>query len=192
MRSESSPKDPELDLTLTQAKAHDQQAFEKLLASYTPLVESLVNKFSSLDPNVDKEDLRQVAHISFYRAILRFDTAQSDVTFGLFAKTCIHNGLVTHLRSESRQKPPLSPDGTLKDAVTLPDPATGILEKESYLELCGRVQKELSDYEAKIWWLYFSGRTPREIAALMGKDEKSVTNAVYRIRKKLRKRIPGP
>ncbi|MBQ7173139.1 MAG: sigma-70 family RNA polymerase sigma factor [Clostridia bacterium] len=184
-------KETELYSVIEKAKAHDQAAFEELLVSYTPLVESLVKKFLSTNPAADEEELRQEAHICFYRAILRFDTTQNSVTFGLFAKTCIQNGLVTLLRSENRQKPVSLTDEALAGA-SLPDPAAGILEKESYLELCGRVQQELSDYEAKIWWLYFSGRTPKEIANLVGKDEKSVTNAVYRIRKKLRKTIPNP
>ena len=186
------PTDAELTSAIEKAKAQDQAAFEELLGAYTPLLESLVKKFSSLSPATDAEELRQEARICFYRAILKFDTAQSEVTFGLFAKTCIHNGLVSLLRSEDHQKAVPLPDEALASGASLPDPAAGILEQEAYLELCRNVQRQLSDYEGKIWWLYFSGRTPKEIATLVGKDEKSVTNAVYRIRRKLRKRIPNP
>ena len=82
--------------------------------------------------------------------------------------------------------------GDLSGESAGPDPLDLVIAHESYLELCKKVQDQLSDYESKIWWLHFAGRTPKEIAALVGKDEKSVTNAIYRIRQKLRKKIPNP
>ena len=44
----------------------------------------------------------------------------------------------------------------------------------------------LSDYEYVIWHNYMSGKTAKEIAATMGKNERSISNAIYRIRRKLR------
>ena len=37
-----------------------------------------------------------------------------------------------------------------------------------------------------------SGRTAKEIAHRLGKNEKSIQNAIYRIRRKLRTEIPNP
>ena len=37
-----------------------------------------------------------------------------------------------------------------------------------------------------------SGRTAREIGDMIGRDERSVQNAVYRIRQKLRRELPSP
>ena len=38
----------------------------------------------------------------------------------------------------------------------------------------------------------YSGHTAKEIARELGKEEKSVQNAIYRIRKKLRATLPTP
>ena len=52
--------------------------------------------------------------------------------------------------------------------------------------LYSAIKKNLSDYEYTIWHSYMLGKTAKEIGEMLGKDEKSVSNAVYRIRKKLR------
>ena len=71
------------------------------------------------------------------------------------------------------------------------NPAQSLIERESFLMLYQLISGELSDYENRIWWMYLSGRTAKEIAEQMGKDEKSVQNAIYRIRRKLRSVIPN-
>ena len=48
------------------------------------------------------------------------------------------------------------------------------------------IKNNLSDYEYRVWHNYMLGKTAREIGDLVGSNEKSVTNAIYRIRKKLR------
>jgi DNA-binding CsgD family transcriptional regulator len=51
------------------------------------------------------------------------------------------------------------------------------------------VRNNLSQYEYKVWSLYVSGKTAKDIGKIVGVDEKSVNNAIYRIRKKLRERL---
>ena len=57
---------------------------------------------------------------------------------------------------------------------------------QAYMELYRRIESVLSPYENHVWWLYLSGQTTSAIAASLNKDERSVQNAIYRIRKKLR------
>ena len=60
-------------------------------------------------------------------------------------------------------------------------------------ELVKSIKKNLSDYENRVWWMYVSGLSVSEIARRIGVVEpKSVSNAVYRIRKKLRAVIGRP
>ncbi|MBQ5633734.1 MAG: hypothetical protein IIV11_02485 [Clostridia bacterium] len=61
-----------------------------------------------------------------------------------------------------------------------------MLEQERLKSLYAVIRKNLSELEYKVWQLYISGRSAAEIAALLSTDEKSVNNAIYRIRKKLR------
>lgn len=176
------------------AQGGDQDAFETLLDRYAPLIDSMVQSHlphgaSSVQ---DREDFRQEAILAFYRALMRYETAQNEVQFGLFAKLCIKNALYSHLRKLKNQKQTLllEDEAVMSEVCPESDPASRLLEQEAYTELSRLIHDVLSEYENQIWWLYLSGRTAKEIADRLGKDEKSVQNAVYRIRKKLRTVIP--
>ena len=185
---------PLTDLLL-QAQGGDQKAFEELLDRYAPLIDSMTRQFSA-NPTFsvqDREDLRQEALVAFYRALMQFDTDRGQVQFGLYAKECIRNRLISHLRTLKRHGQVLSLEESENVDAQPSDgdnPADCLAEEEAYLSLCRQVSGILSDYENRIWWLYLSGRTAKEVAVLMECDEKSVQNAVYRIRKKLRSGLP--
>ena len=194
MRNQSSPQDPSVIALLQSAKSGDQSAFEDLLKRYTPLIDSLTGRFfSSSDFSVqDREDLRQEALVAFYDALMHFDLTQEKVQFGLYAKECIQNRLISHLRSLKHQKKVLlmeNEPATSHDTDGS-DPSLRLVEQEAYSDLCNRVSNILSDYENRIWWIYLSGRTAKEVATLLQTNERSVQNAIYRIRKKLRSELP--
>ena len=65
-----------------------------------------------------------------------------------------------------------------------------MVEQENYLALYDQICRSLSPYENRVWWMYLSGRTAAEIGKQLGKDARSVQNAVYRIRRKLRAVLP--
>ena len=179
----------ELQALIRAAQGGDQEAFEALLNQYTPLIDSMVyhRGYAESLSVQDCEDHRQEAVLAFYRALMRYDITQTEVQFGLFAKLCIKNALYSHLRKLKHQQPLL-----LEDQIVIcaedpeGDPASRVVEQEKYLELSRLIHDVLSEYENQIWWLYLSGRTAKEIAAHLGRDERSVQNAIYRIRKKLR------
>lgn len=167
----------------------DQDAFVALLDRYKPLINSSVNRFSSNDSfSLYCEDLRQEAFVVFYNSILAYDLDQSEVEFGLFAKICIHNALVSQLRAlEKRSAEPMEdiPEKLFVSQDT-EDPAVKILEQERLKSLHAVIRKNLSDFEYTVWQLYISGRSAKDVADKLGSNEKSITNAIYRIRKKLR------
>ncbi len=177
-----------LNECLAAAKAGDQAAFEALLARYAPLIESLISPYT---PACDAEDLRQEASIAFCRAVERFDMEQKGVQFGLYAKICIRNHLISYARRMQASETVVSLESS-EDTREETDPAQSLMDEESYAALYRRVEALLSPYENRVWWLYLSGRTAREIALLFSKDERSVQNAIYRIRKKLRASLPSP
>ncbi len=178
---------------IQKAQAGSQSDFEELLRRYEPLIDSMTARFCGANATVqDREDLRQEAVLAFYRALQRFDQDQEAVSFGKFAKNCIRNGLVSYLRSIRRHKNlVLLEDGNSPDEAADANPAELVVEEESYLALSKQIHNTLSHYENRIWWLYLSGRTAKEIAETMGRSERSVQNAVYRIRRKLRAVIPN-
>ena len=50
----------------------------------------------------------------------------------------------------------------------------------------------LSELENRVWWQYVTGVPVADIARDLARDERSVHNAIYRIRRKLRAVIPHP
>lgn len=184
--------DPSLLSLIIAAQGGDQNAFEALLERYAPLIDSMVHSVAADNFSLqDREDLRQEALVAFFRALKHYNTAQSEVQFGLYAKLCIKNALYSHLRRWKDQRNTLLLEDEHLPEAADSDPASHVMEEEQYLELSRVIHDALSEYENKIWWLYLSGRTAGEIANALDKDEKSVQNAIYRIRKKLRAVIPN-
>ena len=78
--------------------------------------------------------------------------------------------------------------------VTDPDTdlAGQLVEDERFGQLCRTVRGHLSDFENQVWWQYVTGVSVADIAEGLGRDERSVHNAIYRIRKKLREKLTPP
>lgn len=187
--------DAELYDLLKSIQSGNSGAFEALLNRYDRLICAMTGRFFDTVSVADADDLRQEAMLALYRAAMRFDLDQKEVQFGLFAKTCIRHALISHLRKLKKQEAVVLLEDDLTEAQpndTAHDPGAQLIEEESYLRLSAQIRASLSEQENRIWWLYLSGRTAKEIASSIGKDEKSVQNAIYRIRRKLRTIIPTP
>lgn len=176
---------------ILKVRASNQAAFEEMLELYGPLITSFITRFSVNDPNAqDVEDMRQELTVAFYNSILSFDMEQSEVSFGLYAKICINNAFVTQLRALKKRNEnsyvPLQDDEEALKVVGDDNLENDLIERETVKELKTRIESILSSFEIKVWRLYVSGCTSREMAQTLGKSEKSIDNAVFRIRRKLR------
>lgn len=178
----------DLEILIADAQAGNQDAYSELLQLYDPMITNLVNGFSNLGNRSDIEDLRQEAIIAFVKSVDTYK--QNDkVTFGRYAKTCVKNRLidVTKNNASSKVQNIIQLDEELLDLEIDEDtPENSVIMRESHEILSNRIADCLSTYENRIWKLYVSEYSALEIAKIVGKDEKSVTNAIYRIRKKLR------
>ena len=184
--------DPAVRDLVLQAQAGSGEACLTLIAKYRPLLDASVARFGAAEMT-DQEyaDMREEAERVFLGAISSYDTEQDAVDFGLYAKICLRNGLVSewrHLRTLRRVSALPLTDGEL----TVPDPASLVEEDERFTRLCRTVRGHLSDYENRVWWQYVTGVSVADIAEGLGRDERSVHNAIYRIRKKLRERLTPP
>ncbi len=166
------------------AKAKDEGAFEALLKAYAPLLHSLSQKYSGMcEQAEEKEDFYQEAQIAFYKAIMTYDINNSSTTFGAYAKACVRNRLVSivrKLRSKKRTKKELEESceaSSLQDIVVW---------RELGTKLLALAENTLSPYEKNVFALYFKGHKAGEISKHLGKSEKSVNNAIFRIRSKLK------
>lgn len=167
----------------------DQNAFNTLLNQYRNLIEASVARFSADETfSLYSEDLRQEASVVFYNSILAYDLEQNEVEFGLFSKICIYNALVSFLRALKRRsaEPVAEIPESLVSVRDFEDPSDRMLEQERLKSIYAVIRKNLSEFEYKVWQLYISGRSALSIATTLETDEKSVSNAIYRVRKKLR------
>ena len=91
-------------------KQGDENAFSILLEQYKNAVDGAVRRFAPSfeitegggDGWCDIEDLRQYASLALYRAAATYVPGESgkgkEVSFGLYAKICINNSLISFLR----------------------------------------------------------------------------------------------
>ncbi len=178
----------EVNGLIERVREDDQGAFVRMLEIYKPLIDAAVSRFCKDEPaKWFKEDLRQEAVLVFYNAILNYDLENHGVEFGLYAKICVTNALISQLKSFEKLRaespvPIIGEEGMSESE----EPSARIIEQESLRRIDSVIRGNLSDYEYRVWCLYASGKTAREIGGIVGNSEKSVANAVYRIRKKLR------
>ncbi len=180
---------------ITRVRQGDDIAFEKLLSMYTPLIEASVSKFLTDELySLYADDFKQEATIVFYNSILAYDMEQYNVEFGLYAKICITNALISQFRQLSKRIPErLSlTGGDELFAGDLEDPSAKIVELENLKKLYSVIRKNLSKLEYEVWCLYVVGKTAADIAKRLEKDERTISNAIYRIRKKLRVLLQKP
>ncbi len=160
-------------------------AFSRLARQYKPLINSLSQKYSSMCREYGEvgDDFLQEAQMAFFDAVKSYDINNSVVTFGAYAKACIRNRLVSLVRKFKSQK---RKRGELKIQAGVMSPDDAYLTKELGTKLLALAENSLSPYEKNVFALYIEGKRASEISKNVGKSEKSVNNAIFRIRSKLK------
>ncbi len=163
------------------ARNSDEAAFSELCASYKPLIEAMTDKYVSRLSAIisDKDDLRQEATVAFYRAVMSFDLTQDKVSFGLYAKICIKNRMVSLVRRANKKSSPktVRAEGETRrlDGFSL--------DRDELMSVCSRV---LSKRELAVFSLYADGKSYKEISECLSMSEKSVDNALFRAKAKVK------
>lgn len=181
--------DPALMERINRARNGSLEALVALQSTYRPLMDSLLAVYSQGMNAQERSDMREEADRAFLRAITRYDTESPRISFGAYAKICMRNGLISARNElyEIRREPIVAlPDEDLADD---DDIAADLAEEEGFRNLCRVVRGHLSDFENRVWWQYVTGISVADIAKELGRDERSIHNAIYRIRKKLRARL---
>lgn len=182
---------------LTQARNGDVSAEEALAKRYGKLVRICARQFFLAGG--DGEDLIQEGMLGLLNAIRRYDP-NGEASFKTYAEHCIRNRLLSAVESANRQKNAPLNHGLSLELLQGEDesfsgihgfasrcPEDIILERERFSEICMEYRKNLSKFELAVLEQFLEGSSYREIAASLGKTEKSVDNAVQRIRKKFAK-----
>lgn len=190
---------------LDAVRRKEEGSFERLSQKYSSLTESMVRGFASSfgisgeagrGANVyDMDDLRQHAAMALYRAAAAYrpDEEGKEVSFGLYAKVCVRNALISELRRYRREmrkraaeKPAEEQKRRKKGCIAAGDPLYRMVSEEAMRETLTAFRETLSGYEKEVFEYYIVGKSITEIAERLGKDEKSVSNALYRMKVKIR------
>ncbi len=180
----------------------DALAQDFLLNKYKTFVKTKARAYFLI--GADREDIIQEGMIGLYKAIRDY-SSQKNASFRSFAELCVNRQLITAIKAAGRQKHmPLNSSVSLNktvyddesddtyidmlesaEAVTSPETIfIGIENRNSIVE---HIMEALSSFEKKVLSFYLQGKTYSEIAKATGKSEKSIDNALQRVKKKTEK-----
>ena len=197
---EQSIKETTVEHTEKQSEQATEQSqiIDYLLEKYKNLVRKKANALFLLGGDTD--DLIQEGMIGLFKAVRDYDPAGGS-SFYSFAGLCITRQMYKAVEAAARKKHSplnsyvsLSDSGDMEvDAMLFQEPAQSegnperiLLQQEQMEQLLEQMQDALSPMERQVLNLYLSGNNYHQIAKILDKPEKSIDNALQRIRQKLR------
>lgn len=198
MNAYSGQKDEEL---VELVQKGDKRAQEHLFDKYKPLVKTRARTYFLI--GADTEDIIQEGMIGLYKAMRDFQKSKNS-SFRAFAELCINRQMITAIKMATRQKHiPLNSYISLNKSVfeeeseetymdllmggEILNPEVVLIGREDKNFMEAQMIKMLSDFEKRILLLYLRGKTYYEISCIVGKSEKSIDNALQRVKKKIEK-----
>ena len=184
-----------------EAQKGNNRAQEYLIAKYENFVKSKAKSYFLI--GADKEDIYQEGMIGFYKAIRDFKPDKF-TSFKAFAEICVTRQIITAIKTATRQKHiPLNTyvslnkpiyedesDRTLIDvlsSIAISDPEELIISQEQLKFIEEEIAKVLSELELEVLTSYLDGKSYQEIASDLDRHEKSIDNALQRVKRKLEK-----
>ncbi|AXF56637.1 RNA polymerase sporulation sigma factor SigH [Salicibibacter kimchii] len=177
----------------------DSAALEKLIHKYKNFVR--VKSRSYFLIGADHEDIVQEGMIGLYKAIRDFKGNKLS-SFRAFAELCITRQIITAVKAATRQKHlPLNSyvsldkpiydeesDRTLMDVICstiVTNPEEMLINQEELENVEHKITELLSELEQKVLRLYLDGHSYQEISVAAEAHEKSIDNALQRVKRKL-------
>lgn len=181
------------------AKSGSSLALEHIINKYKNFVRAKARTYFLI--GADRDDIIQEGMIGLYKAIRDYDKDKL-ASFKSFAEICITRQIITAIKTATRQKHiPLNSyislnkpmyieesERTLLDVIeetkTL-DPMDIFIGREDMHHMETRIEEVLTELESQVLNGYIEGKSYQEIAEELGRDEKSVDNALQRVKRKL-------
>ena len=179
----------------------DELAGDALIHRYRRIVRACVRPYFL--EGGDSEDLMQEGLIGFLSAMREFDP-EAGAAFRTYAELCVRRRVISAAKSASRLKhSPLNDGVSLEEILSDENqrvslfagrrfdrsPEDQLLAREREGDFISAYSRYLSAFETEILKYYLDGYSYTEIAHRCGRSEKSVDNAVQRIRKKLARHV---
>ena len=161
-----------------------------ILEKYKPLVRKCANAMYLIGG--ETEDLIQEGMIGLFKAIRAYRDDR-DNSFSSFAYICVNRQLYTAIEASNRKKnQPLNSYVSLSEQSTknclgvTSSPEQLVIEQEVWENLWKELDECLSEMEKQVLSYYLKGSSYLQIAEKMEKSPKSIDNALWRIRQKIR------
>jgi len=185
------------------AKKQDQEAQEYLIRKYMPYVYDKAKKYFLIGGS--KEDIIQEGLIGILKGINSYDYKKND-SFAPFVDLCIRRQILTAINKATRKKhrplnsyvsfhQPLYDQEFSRELIDTIiekkriDPEEVIIIKENISFIKEKMSAHLSSFELEVLMKYLQGDAYGDIAKEVNKNEKSVDNALQRVKQKLRKHL---
>ena len=159
---------------------------DELVSEYVPYIEKKIAGYKL--NGFGKDDLLQEGRIALLDAKNAY-LPERGSSFKAFALKCINNRIISFVRGHlSLKNLPLTNFVSLENdgAAAGDDPEARVIEKEDAMAVHKKLSDCLSGNEKRVLSLYLSGNSIKEISVITHFNEKSVQNALYRIRQKLK------
>lgn len=185
-------------MLLLHVQEGDELAVEHLMNKYEGIVRKKANTYFLLGS--DREDVIQEGLIGLYKAICDYDDSKQS-SFKSFAELCITRQIITSIKSATRLKhTPLNgyisiykpvqeeSDQVLIDVFEYDDavsPHDQLVTKEQTNNMKLVLAKMLTKLEWEVLHYYIEGYRYEEIASVVGRSEKSIDNALQRVKRKV-------
>ncbi|MDD3173074.1 MAG: RNA polymerase sporulation sigma factor SigH [Herbinix sp.] len=181
----------------------DQPAIDYLMEKYKHLVRSKAKALFLIGG--DKDDLIQEGMIGLYKAIRDYQ-ADRDNSFFNFADLCVSRQIYSAIKASNRKKniplntyislytPAYGENSDTEEKETLVDiihqkyisnPEELVIDKENTSMIEYELVRRLSDLEKQVLSLYMQDLKYLQIAEELGKEPKTIDNALTRIKTKL-------
>ncbi len=182
---------------IRQIRNQDSAAMDYLLDKYRNMVKRETREIYII--GADSEDLMQEGMIGLFKAIRDYNEDKK-CGFHTFATLCVKRQICTAVTSSNRKKHyPLNhyvsfysqdeeTNSSVMDMLAAEDmsnPETNLLLQERLGGIMEQIDMVLSKYERQVLEMYLDGCSYGQIAEALGKPEKSIDNAIQRIRKKM-------
>ena len=169
-------------------------AFTVLSNRYFKLIRSITAKYNI--SGLESDDLTQEGLLGLLSAVKTY-SSDKGASFKTYAALCINRRIITLLkRSDTNKSKALNDYISLDDENIeecfrneMTDPEASFIGKESLDTLKQSISECLSKTENRVLELYLAGESYSKIAQRLELSQKSVDNAIQRIRRKLRKHI---
>ena len=171
--------------TVSDAKQGSQAELAALVAHMMPCIRH--NAAQNVGPGLEFEDAVQEGVIALFQAICTYQEQQG-ASFETYAAVCIRNGIVAARRAAQRKKHgPLNYSLPLTEQTPTPGPEELAIQQEGLNHTLELIQTQLSDLEQTVLELTLDGNNSSRIAQKLGCTQKTVENALFRARRKLRR-----